>query len=359
MNTKKIACIVLLTYTMATSPFSFLDFGTRCLSVMRQTGSKVIQTMCRHKVKSCLIGATTAVIGGIITLFAKRNALMHYACKQNNKDLVECAIIIGADPNCKDPQGRTPLLIAAANNATEASEALLTPNCDELNIDMSQTDSQHMNPLMHAAQNGSLPNTELYLHNIQQANKPEIIAAHTPENKTALTLALEYNHEDVAQLIIDICSQSNNPRVNEIISIPDPHGMTPLMYAAQNGLTHVVQHLLDENVDPTVVYRVTDHEAQIEKTALVFASEQGHEETVLTILSHSDYDSFAQQRIEVAIARAHSPDIKKLIQRIKDVTEKSRIATNGKYTDDKPYHEQEPQLHYYTYEELEAKRHAK
>lgn len=358
MDSKKLLCLAVLTCTMTTTPFSFLGFGARCLAALRHTGTKIVRTISRHKIRSAFIGSTVALVGGVITLFVKRNAFMRYACRKNDPDLVDFALAIGADPNQKDPQGRTALHIAAAHNAQEASDILLHPDPQlELVVDMSQTDQQGMTPLMHAAQNGSLANTQAYLNYIL-THRLESLAVETAERKTALTLALEHGHEDVAQMIIEACTRVNNPVINEILSRPDTQGMTPLMHAAYNGLSQVVQRLLlDENIDPTVVCKVTDHDTQLDKTALVFASEQGHAATVFTILSNSDPESFAQQLIDAAITGAKTPQISTLVRQLIE----KRLADKDKARIPSPSHDSPntqlrgPTMRYFTCNEIRAK----
>jgi ankyrin repeat protein len=104
-----------------------------------------------------------------------------------------------------------------------------------------------LNCLQQAAYEGSFDVTDIILRassiTNQQYNKDADSTSHM--SKSALHLALEARHRDVAKLLI-----RNGIGVNNICGIP-PY--TPLEWAAKQNASELVEELLAANADPNLV----------------------------------------------------------------------------------------------------------
>ena len=310
MNVKKILCVGLLTCTLTTTPFDFWHLGSTCFSLVQKVGEKLLKTMYMNPGKTCLY----TLAGALVTTLYKRNAILRYACRHNNKDLVDFALSLGANPELKDAKGRIALHIAADSSAREASEILIISGFDVKNTtNLDQTDAQGMTPLMLAARNGSKDLVLLYIHHMCR-HSPQALATTTPTNKTALTLALENGHADVASIILNTCHRELNEDVATLIlSMPDNTQMTPLMHAAQHNFPVIIRQLLSANIDPSATLTVEKDGKKVEKTALVLASEQGHDLAVQALIQYCSKKSLDTLHIEQAIEHASTSDLAEYI----------------------------------------------
>ncbi len=89
------------------------------------------------------------------------------------------------------------------------------------------------------------------------------------DGKTALYLACQEGHVDVAELLL---KQGSDPSVRA-----EESGWTPLIAASSCGHSAVVQLLLNNGAD-------VDHRSYAGRTALMEADENGHGDTTKTLL---------------------------------------------------------------------------
>jgi len=116
---------------------------------------------------------------------------LHWAAQEGQKEVVELLITKGADPNGKDKWGYTPLHRAAAAGHKEVAELLVTNGADVNAAD----DQQGLTPLHIAVIKGDGSIVELFV-----ARGADVNAANN-EGKTPLYLAIQYNHNEVADIL--------------------------------------------------------------------------------------------------------------------------------------------------------------
>jgi len=135
--------------------------------------------------------------------------------------------------------------------------ALLGVICAAGSAAMSDKDGE----LLNAALTGNKANVEKYLR------RGAFINAKGGNSKTALILAIENDHPDVAELLI--LKGAN-------VNFADNDGMTPLMFAAQKGQESVVKLLLSKKANPNIQQsNIKSVYATANMTALMFAVESG------------------------------------------------------------------------------------
>lgn len=133
----------------------------------------------------------------------------------------------GFDPNTRDAQGQTGLLIALREPSPKVIQALLDAPATNVELRNAKDES----PLMMAALKG------------QQELVSRLIARDADINKpgwTPLHYAATNGHVAVMKQLLD---------QHAFIDAQSPNGTTPLMMAAMYGSTTAVQLLLDEGAD--------------------------------------------------------------------------------------------------------------
>lgn len=125
--------------------------------------------------------------------------------------------------------------------------------------------------LCNAAMTGDIKKTEIYLR------RGAFVNAKNCDGKTPLMLALESNHQYVAELLI---KEGANP------NFADSGGTTPLMIAAQKGLVDTVKLLLSKGANPnTQQSNIKSVHASENKTPIMFAAEGGNPDIVKMLIA--------------------------------------------------------------------------
>jgi len=151
------------------------------------------------------------------------------AIQRDNARGITALIQRGFDPNTIDPQLRHGLILALADSALNAADALL----EAPGIDVNFLNAQDESPLMFAALNGQL------------ALAKKLIAKDADVNKTGWTplhYAATNGHLEIIRLLLDN---------NAFVDAESPNGTTPLMMAAQYGTGAAVKLLLDQGAQAT------------------------------------------------------------------------------------------------------------
>lgn len=133
----------------------------------------------------------------------------------------------GFDPNTRDEQGQTGLLIALREPSPKVIQVLL--DSPQTNVELRNAKDE--SPLMMAALKG------------QQALVTQLIARDADVNKPGwapLHYAATNGHVAIMKQLLDN---------HAFIDAQSPNGTTPLMMAAMYGSTAAVQLLLDEGAD--------------------------------------------------------------------------------------------------------------
>ena len=152
------------------------------------------------------------------------------AIRRDDASTVTALIARGFDPNTPDPKGQNGLMMALAEPALKAAQALL----DAPKIDVNARNRQDETPLMIAALKGETGMVRELIAKGADINKP---------GWTPLHYAATRGHLEIMSLLLDDSAY---------IDAASPNGTTPLMMAASYGTPAAVKLLLDEGADPTL-----------------------------------------------------------------------------------------------------------
>ena len=179
---------------------------------------------------------------------------LHVAVERENPDVVQVLIDAGANIEIKNDEGRSPLHVASFVGEVATMTKLVRAGAD-----VCSTDSESMSCLMFAAHSGQTDAVR-YL-----AGLPEVdLDQQSTDDRTALHFAVEANHPDVVQVLIDAGAN---------IEIKNDEGRSPLHLASFSGELTTVKLLVEAGAD----VRATDAERD---TCLILAAYSGHTDTV-------------------------------------------------------------------------------
>jgi ankyrin repeat protein len=150
------------------------------------------------------------------------------AVRADNASGVKNLLSRGFDPNVRDPQGQTGLLIALREPSPKVIQVLL----DSPKTDVEARNPKDESPLMLAAFKGQKDIVTRLIERDADINKP---------GWTPLHYAATNGHVEIIKLLLD---------KDAFIDAESPNGTTPLMMAAMYGSTAAVKLLLDEGADP-------------------------------------------------------------------------------------------------------------
>jgi ankyrin repeat protein len=134
----------------------------------------------------------------------------------------------GFDPNTRDAQGQTGLLIAVKEPSLKVVRVLL----DSPKTDVDARNAKDESPLMLAALKGQQDIVTRLIEREADINKPGWAPLH---------YAATGGHVAIMKQLLDKYA---------FIDAQSPNGTTPLMMAAMYGTTEAVKLLLDEGADP-------------------------------------------------------------------------------------------------------------
>jgi ankyrin repeat protein len=148
------------------------------------------------------------------------------AAQNGNNETTKALLTQGAPVDAKDNAGRTPLMLASANNHVAVCVLLLT---HKAHVDA--RNNAGFTPLMLAAMNNHEDVCKLLLtHNAQ-------VDAKDNAGSTPLILATKYGHVDVCKLLLEANAQ---------VGTRNNVGATPLILAAINHYEDVCKCLIDD-----------------------------------------------------------------------------------------------------------------
>ncbi|OJD33069.1 ankyrin repeat protein [Diplodia corticola] len=228
------------------------------------------------------------------------------AAEHSKDEVLELLLSKGANPGIPDLRKQTPLLWAAkAGNSRIISSILgdITPTERSCN----ESTAEHSN---------ALPNSTKDV-----ISKAEILNHTDSEGRTALSIAVENQHENAVRLLL----VKGSPDID--VNVQDIAGRTALHLAAENGNRNLVQLLLKKKAKQ-------DIQDDLGRTALLLAAEHEKYSVVEALLEASvDYldvsDSHKRTPLQVATERGNKDIIQLLLSSGADtnlVDEEERTA---------------------------------
>jgi len=191
---------------------------------------------------------------------SRRWSALHFAADQGHAECVEL-LLPASDPMAKDSEGWTALHFAAIEGHAECVALLLTAS------DPMAKDAEGWTALHLAADQG-------HAHCVEAlAKKSDILSRHK-SGWSVLASAVGSGSVDTINAILAAWPSGVS------VDMPGPDGHTPLMVAAERGLSEIVEALL-----PLSDSRLR---ADNGSSALILAATQGHWECVMRLLGASD-----------------------------------------------------------------------
>lgn len=185
---------------------------------------------------------------------------LHFACEFNNLPVVECLVQSGADINCVNLDGKSPLSLACSRQKNVRSLSIIKFLIDN-GADLNNSDGmQNIHPVRLLIQNRNLKAVQ-YLIN------KELLS----ENENFLTDAVLTSNPDMVKLLID---HQNN--INRTYSLFE---LTPLHQACMSPVVspEIVEILLTHGANPNV-------KSKTQETPLHYACQKGNVQKVVLLL---------------------------------------------------------------------------
>ncbi|MFQ5470719.1 MAG: ankyrin repeat domain-containing protein [Gammaproteobacteria bacterium] len=212
------------------------------ISDLSQSGNISQQTVI--EVEQEAVSSTPVAIDKPITLTPEGQRLV-LAARFNQIEVVKHLINRGVDINVRDELGNSPLIVASAEENKRVIQLLLANNAD---VNLSAFDGT--TALMAAARKGSYNTVRTLINHGAEIN------ARRGNGETALIDAINYGYGNIVQLLLD---KGANPNIRNTASFRNHGGFTPLMYAANHGLTihssdwlGIINRLLKAGADPNI-----------------------------------------------------------------------------------------------------------
>lgn len=185
---------------------------------------------------------------------------LHFACEFNNPPVVECLVQSGADINCVNLDGKSPLSLACSRQKNVRSLSIIKFLIDN-GADLNNSDGmQNIHPVRLLIQNKNL-------EAVQYLIDKELLS----ENENFLTDAVLTSNPDMVKLLID---HQNN--INRTYSMFE---LTPLHQACMSPVVspEIVEILLTHGANPNV-------KSKTQETPLHYACQKGNVQKVVLLL---------------------------------------------------------------------------
>ncbi|KAL9619484.1 MAG: hypothetical protein Q9160_005921 [Pyrenula sp. 1 TL-2023] len=199
---------------------------------------------------------------------------IHLAARFGLTELVHLMIDEGADPNCRDFDGQTPLSLAAMCGHSSLVEWL----SERGDVIADSEDSHCRTPLSHAAEKGHVQIAKILLDlNVVDVNSSDQF------QYTPLIFAARSGQEEMVRFLL------GRDRIDP--NLKDRDASRPLHSAVLNGHMHVTKVLLESNlVDPNT----TDKNGE---TPLAKAASNGNDTIIKLFLKHANVEKDTKNRL--------------------------------------------------------------
>lgn len=185
---------------------------------------------------------------------------LHFACEFNSPPVVECLVMNGAEVNCVNLDGKSPLSLACSRTKNDRSLSIIKYLIDNGADIMNSDGMQNINPIRLLIQN---KNMEGVLYLIQKGV--------LPQDENLLTDAVLTSNSAMVKLLVD--HQSN---INGTYSLFE---LTPLHQACMSPIVspEIVEILLANGACPNV-------RSKTQETPLHYACQKGNVSKVVLLL---------------------------------------------------------------------------
>lgn len=211
---------------------------------------------------------------------------LYIAIQNNNESIAQLLIRSGARLNQKDSSLQTALSLCAGLGRRAILEYLLDEQLGKL-VDVDSMDPEGQTPLLLAAKGGHKDSAVLLL------SHKNVEAKDRKWGQTPLSWAARNGHDNLVELLI--CGGAE-------IESTSSNGKTPLSWGAENGHTKVVGRLLEKMAN-------AESEDVEKRTPFMWAARNGHEEVVKLLFKRvvnlDLADCSGQTSLSLASERGH------------------------------------------------------
>ena len=274
-------------YTRVRSP---LDQTTLLMTASHHGNVELAALLLQH---DRLLPCINALDGGLRTA-------LYYGCR--HPDVVALLLSHGAEADCKDQSGKSPLMRAAEIGCEKVLHLLL----DAIDVDLDATDMEGYTALdaidmegytalTYACVFGNVDAARLLLH----SGSSPLVADR--DDQTPLMLATHHGHEAVMEVLLT-CGLDVGIYLNVGIDYRDCQGETALAKACIRGQSNLVALLLEHDASPLV-------EDNTNVTPLMRACSDANADTTKLLLDHDATNIDARDvRMRTALFFACSED---------------------------------------------------
>jgi ankyrin repeat protein len=300
---RRLSVLLIAPLLFASAAAASAQGDERLINAVRNADHAAVQSLLRAKV----VDVNARQAGGATALA--------WAVHRDDAMSVDLLLAAGADTNVANDYGVTPVSLACVNGSAAMVEKLLAAGANPNHATVTGE-----TPLMTCARTGHTDAVRALL-----GRPVEIDARESRREQTALMLAIEQNHLDVARLLLE---KGASVRARSKV------GYTPLIFAAQRGDLRMVEMLVAAGADvneatpaPTMASGFDSYNLVVRPmptrpnappggtTPLLMAAASGHEGVALYLLDRGANPRAADMNGTTAL---HYAPLKGLVMLVRD-----------------------------------------